>query len=171
MAAVAQRYGETGAAPYLIPISVDGLVVVASVCLVELAGRIRAVGSDPVQVAAGPVNSAPSDEPSAQVTPAVVVDQSREPDTRPADVAIESARPVDERAARKATALAALARPTRNVEAIAAAAGVTVETLQRWADAAASNTRRPRGGPRKTATTEESGVNGAAVPQLLSHTE
>jgi hypothetical protein len=41
MAAVASRYGETGASPYLIPLSVDGLVVVASVCLVELGGRIR----------------------------------------------------------------------------------------------------------------------------------
>ncbi|MEV4708890.1 DUF2637 domain-containing protein [Actinoplanes sp. NPDC049316] len=41
MAGVASRYGETGAAPYLIPISVDGLIVVASICLVELGGRIR----------------------------------------------------------------------------------------------------------------------------------
>jgi hypothetical protein len=42
MAGVASRYGETGASPYLLPLSVDGLVVVASVSLVELAGRIRA---------------------------------------------------------------------------------------------------------------------------------
>ena len=41
MAAVASRYGETGASPYLLPLSVDGLVVVASICLVELSGRIR----------------------------------------------------------------------------------------------------------------------------------
>lgn len=41
MAGVAARYGETGAAPYLLPLSVDGLVVVASVSLVELAGRLR----------------------------------------------------------------------------------------------------------------------------------
>lgn len=41
MAGVASRYGETGASPYLLPLSVDGLVVVASICLVELAGRIR----------------------------------------------------------------------------------------------------------------------------------
>lgn len=40
--AVAVRYGETGASPYLLPLSVDGLVVVASICLVELADRIRA---------------------------------------------------------------------------------------------------------------------------------
>lgn len=41
MVAVVARYGEAGAAPFLIPVSVDGLVVVASVCLVELGGRIR----------------------------------------------------------------------------------------------------------------------------------
>lgn len=38
---IVARYGETGVTPYLIPLSVDGLVAVASVCLVELAGRIR----------------------------------------------------------------------------------------------------------------------------------
>ncbi|MDG4809954.1 DUF2637 domain-containing protein [Micromonospora sp. WMMD1120] len=42
MAAVASRYGETGGAQYLLPLSVDGLVVVASICLVELGGRIAA---------------------------------------------------------------------------------------------------------------------------------
>jgi hypothetical protein len=42
MAGVASRYGETGASPYLLPLSVDGLIVVASICLVELGGRIRA---------------------------------------------------------------------------------------------------------------------------------
>lgn len=40
MAAVAAVYGETGASPYLLPLSVDGLVVVASVSLVELTARI-----------------------------------------------------------------------------------------------------------------------------------
>jgi hypothetical protein len=41
MAGVASRYGEQGASPFLLPLSVDGLVIVASVSLVELAGRIR----------------------------------------------------------------------------------------------------------------------------------
>jgi hypothetical protein len=40
MAGVATKYGETGAAPYLIPFSVDGLIVVASICLVELSGQL-----------------------------------------------------------------------------------------------------------------------------------
>jgi hypothetical protein len=47
MAGVAARYGEQGASPYLLPLSVDGLVIVASVCLVELAGRIRALTDTP----------------------------------------------------------------------------------------------------------------------------
>lgn len=41
MAGVAAKYGETGASPYLIPLTVDGLIVVASICLVEIGGRIR----------------------------------------------------------------------------------------------------------------------------------
>lgn len=43
MAGVASRYGETGASAYLLPVSVDGLIVVASVSLVELAARVRTV--------------------------------------------------------------------------------------------------------------------------------
>jgi hypothetical protein len=41
MAEVARRFGETGQTPYLLPISVDGLIIVASICLVELTGRVR----------------------------------------------------------------------------------------------------------------------------------
>jgi len=42
MAAVAATYGETGSSAYLLPLTVDGLVVVASISLVELNARIRA---------------------------------------------------------------------------------------------------------------------------------
>jgi hypothetical protein len=66
MVAVATRYGETGASPYLLPISVDGLVVVASVSLVELAGRIRTTDTGPDPAPAGP----------APVVAAVVADTS-----------------------------------------------------------------------------------------------
>src|SRR2546423_13253343 len=54
MAAVVSQYGEHQPNPYLLPLSVDGLIVVASVSLVELSGRIRAAiegsatGSGPV---------------------------------------------------------------------------------------------------------------------------
>lgn len=47
MAGVAVQYGEHGAAPYLIPLSVDGLVLVASVCLVELTGRNPDIAPQP----------------------------------------------------------------------------------------------------------------------------
>ncbi|WP_308440526.1 hypothetical protein [Virgisporangium aurantiacum] len=40
MAGVAARYGETDTAAKLLPISVDGVVVVASICLIELTSRI-----------------------------------------------------------------------------------------------------------------------------------
>ncbi|BCJ53072.1 hypothetical protein Asp14428_45470 [Actinoplanes sp. NBRC 14428] len=43
MAGVAARYGETGASPYLLPISVDGLIVVASISMVKIGSRIRAL--------------------------------------------------------------------------------------------------------------------------------
>jgi hypothetical protein len=42
MAAVVSRYGEHQPNPYLLPLSVDGMIVVASVSLVELSGRVRA---------------------------------------------------------------------------------------------------------------------------------
>lgn len=41
MVGVALRYGEEPGAAHLIPLTVDGLVVVAWVCLVEIGGRIR----------------------------------------------------------------------------------------------------------------------------------
>ncbi|GAB1641517.1 DUF2637 domain-containing protein [Krasilnikovia sp. MM14-A1259] len=43
MVDVVARYGETGSVPYLLPLSVDGLIVVASVSLVELAARREAL--------------------------------------------------------------------------------------------------------------------------------
>ncbi|GAA1025643.1 hypothetical protein GCM10009557_00350 [Virgisporangium ochraceum] len=54
MAGVAARYGETGASPYLLPLSVDGLIVVASVCLVELAGRITVMSAAPASTERDP---------------------------------------------------------------------------------------------------------------------
>lgn len=78
MAGVAGRYGETGAAPFLLPLSVDGLVVVASVSLVELAGRIRdaaevlpAVVEPPAQVEESPDKTlvkTPTPEPAPRRT-------------------------------------------------------------------------------------------------------
>jgi hypothetical protein len=73
MAGVAARYGETGATPYLLPFSVDGLVVVASISLVELSGRIRTL-TDPTP---GPLAAEHDDRadthPARPATPAVLV--------------------------------------------------------------------------------------------------
>jgi hypothetical protein len=46
MAGVAARYGETGASAYLLPLSVDGLIVVASICLVELGSQISVLENE-----------------------------------------------------------------------------------------------------------------------------
>ncbi|MET7949428.1 DUF2637 domain-containing protein [Micromonospora sp. NPDC005324] len=47
MTGVVARYGETGTVPYLLPLSVDGLIIVASVSLVELAARRRELERQP----------------------------------------------------------------------------------------------------------------------------
>lgn len=47
MAAVAREYGETTDAAHLIPFSVDGMIVVASICLVEIGRRIHAIRFGP----------------------------------------------------------------------------------------------------------------------------
>jgi hypothetical protein len=82
MAGVASRYGETGATPYLLPLSVDGLVIVASVSLVELAGEIRERSekrSEPAHIidaaqepSAAPTDTSPHPPPPAPELPSVV---------------------------------------------------------------------------------------------------
>ncbi|MFB9361791.1 DUF2637 domain-containing protein [Actinoplanes nipponensis] len=67
MVGVAARYGETGASPYLLPLSVDGLIVVASICLVELAGRITALENEAAEGA--PARAAEA-TPATTVAPA-----------------------------------------------------------------------------------------------------
>jgi hypothetical protein len=54
MQGVAFRFGESTDSSYLLPISVDGLIVVASVSLVELGGRIRDAEEARLRVMAAP---------------------------------------------------------------------------------------------------------------------
>jgi hypothetical protein len=82
MAATVSRFGETGSSAYLLPITVDGLIVVASVSLVELTAKIRSIEEPPaastetvrqvVEAAASrlpvPVSPAPQENPTATVT-------------------------------------------------------------------------------------------------------
>ena len=84
MAATASRFGETGSSAYLLPLTVDGLIVVASVSLVELGSKIRSFEESPVvavqQLAANPAS------PPAPVSPApagVVTPMQRERVARP----------------------------------------------------------------------------------------
>nr|WP_239152483.1 DUF2637 domain-containing protein [Virgisporangium aurantiacum] len=104
MVGVAAHYGETdAAASYLLPISVDGLVVVASISLVEIAGRIRTCnnhpqpaatpahspqvssaqpGTDPMvtnPVAASPPKVATASQPAPDVSPRVVAGAEADP--------------------------------------------------------------------------------------------
>jgi hypothetical protein len=78
MAAVGAHYGETGASPYLLPLSVDGLVIVASISLVELATRIRDTETPPHA-------NNPADTPAA-ATP-------RTPAKQPAEAPVPDAAP------------------------------------------------------------------------------
>ena len=72
MAGVAARYGEQGASPFLLPLSVDGLVIVASVSLVELAGRIRVAESARTSVPADAAAAARRGEQSTVAVSAAV---------------------------------------------------------------------------------------------------
>jgi hypothetical protein len=162
MVGVAARYGETGASPYLLPASVDGLIVVASICLVELAGRIRAT-EEPAAPAAQ-VNGRPAATrvalPGASSTTAVAAmrfDYLRpigpEPLPEPFMIHFDYDRPIGPMPApsartprRPARSLTAAERvvaahgkaPTATHEQIAARAKVSVSTVKRY---------RPAGSP------------------------
>nr|WP_245577270.1 DUF2637 domain-containing protein [Actinoplanes globisporus] len=69
MAGVAARYGETGASPYLLPLSVDGLIVVASICLVELGGRITTLENTDAEPAAAAEDPAQAAHPAPAARP------------------------------------------------------------------------------------------------------
>ena len=68
---VAAQYGEQGVSSYLLPVSVDGLIVVASVCLVELGHNIRKL-SDPAAAAVATGKDAAVPAPMAEPITAVL---------------------------------------------------------------------------------------------------
>jgi hypothetical protein len=82
---IAARYGETDASPYLLPISVDGLIVVASISLVELTGRIHTAETTPFVNVVGPSTVA-----APAVVPAVVEPVVRVPPPSPSSPVPES---------------------------------------------------------------------------------
>lgn len=67
MVGVVARYGETGTVPYLLPLSVDGLIVVASISLIELSGR---PSSPPAPAPAAPSTARTEETPATPTPPA-----------------------------------------------------------------------------------------------------
>jgi hypothetical protein len=146
MAGVVARYGETGATPYLMPFSVDGLVIVASVCLVELAGRIRAAtepatdpisepASDAMQATVPAVTATPADATASATTDATSTANSpASPVKPPANSPARSPRPKVSRRPASADKVAKVAArmPDATVAAIAAKAGVSESTARRY---------------------------------------
>lgn len=143
MAGVAARYGESDDAAHLLPISVDGLIVVASVSLVILSAQIRTVEQAPAQAAPEQANPTPA----APVAPLVsLVKAPAQPVTGDAS---EPAMSGFSPKGHKAMAFMRLLNGD-DAEQIATDHGISTRTLQRWADEIAAKTRKPRGGPRKT---------------------
>lgn len=85
MVGVVARYGETGTVPYLLPLSVDGLIIVASVSLVELAARRREAERQPHAVLAeAPAAQSPAEHvAAAPVEPPPGTSEFPPPDRRP----------------------------------------------------------------------------------------
>jgi DNA-binding CsgD family transcriptional regulator len=140
MAGVASRYGEVGAAPYLMPLSVDGLVVVASVCLVELSGRLRSADAEPAAIAnvepiaatAEPktTNAEPETTDTTEDRPADI-----KPDIKP-DISPDTSKAAVSRTPRKRDTGKAVARlrarhPNLSAAEIAKRLGVTDRTVRR----------------------------------------
>ncbi|MFJ1537739.1 DUF2637 domain-containing protein [Micromonospora chalcea] len=155
MAAVASRYGETGGAQYLLPLSVDGLVVVASVSLVELGGRISAATAEapePVAVASA-------------VVPVKVWDYAEPIGPMPAPEPFPDAKPRASRPRAKTLTSAAKVRraaaklPGGTVAEIAAKAGVSESTARRYLPAPGDATVASASGP----DAAETATNGHAV--------
>jgi len=127
MAGVAARYGETGASPYLLPLSVDGLIVVASVCLVELAARINdaeraAAGERTAQAARAAEPAAAQPAQPAQAAPQTPAAPGPGVEPTPPSVEQSSAdRPKRTTSKTKTTAGPRQRRPVAETAALAAA--------------------------------------------------
>lgn len=159
MVEVALEYGEAPIAAHLLPFSVDGLVVVASVCLVELGRQ-----PDPEQAHdAAPEPLVIDTRPAAEPAPGPVESAPAEP--KPAPASAELARPRTSTKRRKPKAkpaasgdkLAAAKKvllddPSLSLSAAAEKAGVGRSTVANArkaleAEAASAGTPEPDGSP------------------------
>ena len=130
MAGVAARYGESTSSAYLLPLSVDGLIVVGSVSLVELAGRIRGIEeaqrATTAQVAEAPA-PAPVVAPATAPAPAAPAKKVAAAKKAPAKTAPRQRRPAAETAA-LAEAIEA-AHPDISRSELARQLGISVSRL------------------------------------------
>jgi len=85
MVEVCLKYGEGTTSAHLIPLAVDGLIVVASICLVEVNGRIRTAAA--ALDAAATLPPAPVTVPAAPVTTPAAVGATPAPKPTPAPAA------------------------------------------------------------------------------------
>ncbi|MEU1245943.1 DUF2637 domain-containing protein [Micromonospora arida] len=142
MVGVATRYGEADSSAYLLPFSVDGLIVVASISLVEIGGRIRTL-TETATEAASVSEPAPSPAdviesksvytnediwgPETSAVPVPTVAVAPAPAVKKTPVKRVTPRPVS---AEKVAKVAAK-MPDAPVSQIAAKAGVSVSTARR----------------------------------------
>lgn len=143
MAGVTARYGETGASVYLLPFSVDGLIVVASISLVVLADQIRAAEAQPAPPVAVEIMQTvvPVPEPETVIEEPVAINEPAlpepiaepvptlpEPVIEPAPSIRKRRRPAAETVA--AAAAVRLANPDLPNDAVAARIGTTGRNLR-----------------------------------------
>ncbi|MFI7600559.1 DUF2637 domain-containing protein [Actinoplanes sp. NPDC049681] len=178
MAGVAARYGETGASPYLLPLSVDGLIVVASICLVELGGRISALeretkqaadvpGLIPVPTAAQPSPVAPAPRRStAEALAEVAAALPKNSPARTRDAEVSSFTPTVTRRPRPVAA--AKSGPART--ATTATVGPTTSATARPATSASTRpatSARPAGsGPAKSSGSTKPAAKSSTAPRV-----
>lgn len=143
MVSVASRHGESVTSAHLLPLSVDGLVIVASVSLVEIAARLRHATAAGAETTAEPPTADPADSTAQVSAPAAdEVPAAPGPDGTPSTVGEPEARPA-RRPSRpsKSTAVTVTRlrdkHPQWTVGQIAAKAGVTERTARRHLNAAA----------------------------------
>jgi len=163
MAGVAARYGEDLGSAHLLPLSVDGLILMTSVTLVDLTARVRSMRAAADEAAGVATNAQPGAAASPQVS---LVKRRHQSAADPV-----TTEPVPESPEQlRARGLAEVVAGTWTVEQAATHAGISVRRFQQWADEAATKTRRPRGGARKPLTEPTEPANGVEVPQLVSRT-
>jgi hypothetical protein len=130
MVSVAARNGESASSAHLLPLSVDGLVVVASVSLVEIAARLRVISTPSAVALVEPPAPVTVTEPDPAVTDQAEPSKSPGPEYPTVRPSRRPSRPAPRSAADKVTRLRAK-NPTWTVGQIAEKAGVTERTARR----------------------------------------